>query len=623
MRAISRKALLRWAGFAVLALALQAPSYADGKSEAVWFATVLKDHAGKCFCPPGSLTIGEALAIVKKDGERRGTDAVTEASVCEALSKVYPCGISLTRTVASMDDVRKGGSHSLNVEAPGNLAPSRALPCIDIDEVSGLDTPVDLFNAAALCAEKQDYHRSASLITVGTVFGRFDAMRVKDKTSHDAIQVLRMELANKLTKDQIAGIEASMNSNRRSATFVSEMCGRLSALGAPHYAPTYMIQHGMDAFRGGTVGGPLVQPFDAEKAWKEAFGGYLSCTAKPVGTATAALVTAVTSKDPADFEALDDLPVRFGDGVAAVQAAFHTTEEARPVPPVAPSPYVSDASREALNKMNAGKTMLKLEKEGLWFFFSGGKLDSVRMDAPYRGMLAGVHLGDRREAVAARLGAKAVDLKTAASALQAFYDVREGERTHFLFGARGEVTTMFRVHLPKAGEPGPPESLWKDGQPGELRHLPLTAVSSSVDKFTVASGALADTVSGDQQSLIVTASDACSLDCHGDLFQLGLPFATSLGSYLAKGHVQFDLWRSPSLKGKLVLWYGAGKGCNSYVLPAIKGGVFKHFSVPFKDFKQTCGEASSVRVPFHLVLIKGSYKPGRLVAVGDVKWTED
>ncbi|HTB33960.1 MAG TPA: hypothetical protein VK842_03805, partial [bacterium] len=147
---------------------------ADGKSEAIWFVKVLQDQVHHCFCPPDAMTPKQALDIVRAYVNGQGRDTMTEADICTALSKVYPCSVSLSTTVASLSDGRHGNFHSFNIETPGNLAATRDLGCIDLAAVTAMDSPVDLFNAAAACAQSGDDERAAGLVTVGTIFGKYD-----------------------------------------------------------------------------------------------------------------------------------------------------------------------------------------------------------------------------------------------------------------------------------------------------------------------------------------------------------------------------------------------------------------------------------------------------------------
>jgi TPR repeat protein len=166
---------------------------------------------------------------------------------------------------------------SINVEQAGNLQPSHDLGCVDLKDVTDQDTPVDLYRAMAQCVGQGDYERAAYLRTAGTLFGRFDQMRVKDKTAQDAVAVLRLETEGALPADQRTAFQAELSRLIKKDAFREGLCAAMHALRPPEYYPRYMVAHGMNAFQGGTPGGELVDPFDADKAWRASVDPYLNC----------------------------------------------------------------------------------------------------------------------------------------------------------------------------------------------------------------------------------------------------------------------------------------------------------------------------------------------------------
>ena len=54
---------------------------------------------------------------------------------------------------------------------------------------------------------------------------------------------------------------------------------------------------------------------------------------------------------------------------------------------------------------NKGKTVLHLRTKGIWVFFNPtGKVDTIRLDAPFAGDVLGVKLGDTVKQVLKKLG---------------------------------------------------------------------------------------------------------------------------------------------------------------------------------------------------------------------------
>lgn len=75
----------------------------------------------------------------------------------------------------------------------------------------------------------------------------------------------------------------------------------------------------------------------------------------------------------------EGLPIKLGDSPAQMQSAFQTQIEAEP--------YES-----ALAK---GGYVLRLRTRGVWTFFNKeGKAYTIRLDAPFKGSVAGVKVGD-------------------------------------------------------------------------------------------------------------------------------------------------------------------------------------------------------------------------------------
>jgi hypothetical protein len=81
----------------------------------------------------------------------------------------------------------------------------------------------------------------------------------------------------------------------------------------------------------------------------------------------------------ADGLKIDGLLVWLGDTVDKVKEAYNT--------PLDPEPSDSSTQR--------GGTQLRLKTKGLWFFFNKeGKIYTIRLEAPFRGAINGVKIGD-------------------------------------------------------------------------------------------------------------------------------------------------------------------------------------------------------------------------------------
>lgn len=163
-----------------------------------------------------------------------------------------------------------------NYEAEGNLESSSTLGCAPADQVSNTHTPVDIFRGLAECLELKDYDRAAFLYSIGMAYGLFDTERVKDKSAHQAISVLRINVLGGSDDSALTKLQNSIDTIMSADSGSSQICGRLEEIGPPKYHPAYMIQHGMGAFGVGETG--LVDGFQDGAAWSEILETSFSCS---------------------------------------------------------------------------------------------------------------------------------------------------------------------------------------------------------------------------------------------------------------------------------------------------------------------------------------------------------
>ncbi|HAU06500.1 MAG TPA: hypothetical protein DCS49_01755 [Gammaproteobacteria bacterium] len=154
-----------------------------------------------------------------------------------------------------------------NYEAAGNLESPKPAGCISVAELSNTQNPVDIFTRLNACLTDNNYSNAAELYFAGMSYGLFDTKRVSDKTAHQAISVLRMNLFGAHSQDNIDKLQTALTQLSSDNTAI---CQSLTKLGAPSYKPTYMIQHGMGAFTGQSTKDGLVENFDSVVAWQEA-----------------------------------------------------------------------------------------------------------------------------------------------------------------------------------------------------------------------------------------------------------------------------------------------------------------------------------------------------------------
>jgi hypothetical protein len=165
-------------------------------------------------------------------------------------------------------------SNATNYEATGNLESSKSAECISMAELSNTQNPVDIFTGLNACLNENNYSNAAELYFAGMSYGFFDTKRVSDKTAHQAISVLRMNLFGSQSQGVLDKLQVALTSITSDNTAI---CESLSNLGAPAYKPTYMIQHGMRAFTGQSTKDGLVENFDLGAAWKDSLSTIAKC----------------------------------------------------------------------------------------------------------------------------------------------------------------------------------------------------------------------------------------------------------------------------------------------------------------------------------------------------------
>lgn len=167
-----------------------------------------------------------------------------------------------------------------NYTAPGNLESTARLGCIAQADAKGTYNPVDLFLGARACIDSDQYERAFDLFSLANIFGRYDMERVADRTAHQAVIVARMQIFGNLAPEKAAKFQTVAKAAVEDPARTQAMCRYLRRIGPPTYHPRYMIQHGMNAFSGGSGGAQdLVPDFSAAAAWSRVLDTYVHCPA--------------------------------------------------------------------------------------------------------------------------------------------------------------------------------------------------------------------------------------------------------------------------------------------------------------------------------------------------------
>lgn len=168
----------------------------------------------------------------------------------------------------------------INIEAEGNLETKYTIGCIPINQISNKYTPADIYAGFSQCAEEDNLVYGARLFFLAGTYGRFDTLRVTDKSAHQAVRALLIINFGKVEKEKIRTymrkIKAKMLEN--DAEEKEKICLEIKEFGPPDYYPRYMIQHGLKALEKEHDGErALNEDFDAEEAWIASLEGYMHC----------------------------------------------------------------------------------------------------------------------------------------------------------------------------------------------------------------------------------------------------------------------------------------------------------------------------------------------------------
>lgn len=165
-----------------------------------------------------------------------------------------------------------------NYEAPGNLAPSRAIGCQDVSALRSTDTPPDLYRGMVECVRQDNYAYAVYLFALAGTYTYYDALRVSDSSAHQAHSVLLQRSLSSLGKSKRDLLFEELRKTLGNKEKLPGVCAEVSRIGAPHYYPRYMVQHGMNAFFGRKAGDDgLVKNFNSRTAWEKSMIRYLHC----------------------------------------------------------------------------------------------------------------------------------------------------------------------------------------------------------------------------------------------------------------------------------------------------------------------------------------------------------
>lgn len=119
----------------------------------------------------------------------------------------------------------------INVQAPGNLEVTNKLSCITVNEVKPFYSPADLFYGISQCLDKSDYEKAAVLYSIAFAYGKYDTLRVADKSAHQALSVMKLNLMN-AKKEHIDKFQSVVTEKFKDR---AKLCQELQSIQPPTY----------------------------------------------------------------------------------------------------------------------------------------------------------------------------------------------------------------------------------------------------------------------------------------------------------------------------------------------------------------------------------------------------
>ncbi|PRH82769.1 hypothetical protein [Arenimonas caeni] len=180
------------------------------------------------------------------------------------------------------DEAAQGTPGITDYRTEGNLESTTELACIPLVEAKNTHTPADLYRAVADCVETGNFADGVLLFALAGVYGRFDTLRVLDKTAHQALPALQMENLWPIAEEKYDQFRTEAGRMLQDEKAFAAVCAEIRKLGPPNYYPRYMVQHGIGAFLSGPGSGDgLVPGFDEASGWDESLDNYLHCPQAP------------------------------------------------------------------------------------------------------------------------------------------------------------------------------------------------------------------------------------------------------------------------------------------------------------------------------------------------------
>jgi len=211
---------------------------ADGKSEVLWFANLVKENYGKTFCSPPNTTLGEIAKTFGRyaDAHPEFHGRLTDAQTIQGLSEAYPCKqISPNTPVA---ELAKKGVKNIVVQPTGEfksidtssigsvMQKLRGTVAHENDNLvtqminhSGNYAPPEFFALADLLYRRGDINDAIFWYNAARLRGGYDAALCTDVSARSAIPALIAQMPPDLIKKQYEDIPRVRNIIERLITW--------------------------------------------------------------------------------------------------------------------------------------------------------------------------------------------------------------------------------------------------------------------------------------------------------------------------------------------------------------------------------------------------------------------
>lgn len=205
----------------------------------------------------------------------------TAATIVHALSAVLlTAGAAFAQSNEKPRIITEQSGNFTHHRAEGSLAPTQQLACIELKDVTAEQTPPDFLTAVSSCMAQADYERAARIFLLASVYSRFDAQRINDKSAGGGGQVMIMQTFGKFTAEQRQAFSQAADRLTNVPENMGAWCASARRLGPPRYFPRYLILHGIAAFTHPTpLANAMVPDFDLDATWARVLQNNLSCPA--------------------------------------------------------------------------------------------------------------------------------------------------------------------------------------------------------------------------------------------------------------------------------------------------------------------------------------------------------